>query len=91
VNKRDAKFLHRILVLSIVAIVTGIGVVVVKSSAEMEKVVEPSGYRDALLILSPLCGLFLTGYLSGVLTAIAGGHKQADIKELLPWNYTAPV
>ena len=31
------------------------------------------------------------GYLSGVLTAIAGGHKQADIKELLPWNYTAPV
>ena len=31
------------------------------------------------------------GYLSGVLTAIAGGHKQVDIQELLPWNYTKPV
>jgi transposase len=27
------------------------------------------------------------GYLSNILTAIAKGHKQADIKELLPWNY----
>ena len=31
------------------------------------------------------------GYLSGVLTAIAGGHKQTDINELLPWNYAKPV
>ncbi|MEP0191909.1 MAG: transposase domain-containing protein, partial [Erythrobacter sp.] len=31
------------------------------------------------------------GYLSGVLTAIAQGHKQTDIKELLPWNYAKPV
>ena len=31
------------------------------------------------------------GYLSGVLTAIANGHKQADINELLPWNYVKPV
>jgi hypothetical protein len=31
------------------------------------------------------------GYLSAVLTAIAGGHKQTDIKELLPWNYAKPV
>lgn len=30
-------------------------------------------------------------YLSGVLTAIAGGHKQTNINELLPWNYTKPV
>jgi len=30
-------------------------------------------------------------YLSGILTAIAGGHKQTDIKELLPWNYAKPV
>lgn len=27
------------------------------------------------------------GYLSGVLTAIAGGHKQSDIRDLLPWNF----
>lgn len=31
------------------------------------------------------------GYLSGVLTAIAGEHKQASINELLPWNYVKPV
>lgn len=30
-------------------------------------------------------------YLSGVLTAIAGGHKQTDINKLLPWNYVKPV
>ena len=30
-------------------------------------------------------------YLSGVLTAIAAGHKQADINELLPWNYNKTV
>lgn len=31
------------------------------------------------------------GYLSGTLTAIAQGHKQADIKDLLPWNYVKAV
>ena len=30
-------------------------------------------------------------YLSGLLTAIAGLHKQADINKLLPWNYAKPV
>jgi len=30
-------------------------------------------------------------YLCGVLTAIAGGHKQTDIKQLLPWNYAKTV
>jgi transposase len=30
-------------------------------------------------------------YLSGVLTAIATRHEQADINDLLPWNYTKPV
>lgn len=27
------------------------------------------------------------GYLTDVLTAIAHGHKQTDIDELLPWNF----
>jgi len=31
------------------------------------------------------------GYLSGVLTAIARGHKQTDINLLLPWNYVNHV
>jgi hypothetical protein len=26
-------------------------------------------------------------YLTGVLTAIARGHKQKDIAQLLPWNF----
>ena len=30
-------------------------------------------------------------YLSGILTAIAQGHKQMDINELLPWNYAKTV
>lgn len=30
-------------------------------------------------------------YLCGVLTAIAVGHKQNDIEQLLPWNYTKTV
>ncbi|MBT6185170.1 MAG: transposase domain-containing protein [Betaproteobacteria bacterium] len=41
----------------------------------------------------PVCHPWIepNGYLSGVLTAITGGHKQADINELLPWNYQNPV
>ena len=27
------------------------------------------------------------GYLTDVLTAIVNGHKQKDIKQLLPWNF----
>lgn len=38
-----------------------------------------------------LNGIEPHGYLSGVLTAIAEGHKQTDINELLPWNYAALV
>ncbi len=26
-------------------------------------------------------------YISGILTAIVNGHKQNDIKALLPWNF----
>ena len=39
----------------------------------------------------PLCILEPHGYLSTVLTAIAGGHKQTDINLLLPWNYVNHV
>ncbi|MEM1397010.1 MAG: transposase domain-containing protein, partial [Pseudomonadota bacterium] len=38
-----------------------------------------------------LNGIEPHGYLSRVLTAIANGHKQADINELLPWNCTSQV
>ncbi|KPD10236.1 IS66 family transposase [Phaeobacter sp. 11ANDIMAR09] len=45
----------------------------------------------SLIETSKLNGIEPHGYLSGVLTAIASGHKQADIKDLLPWNYARPV
>jgi hypothetical protein len=41
----------------------------------------------SLIETCKLRGIEPDGYLSTVLTAIAGGHKQTDIKELLPWNY----
>ena len=45
----------------------------------------------SLIETCKLNGIEPHGYLSAVLTAIAGGHKQKDIKELLPWNYAKPV
>lgn len=46
----------------------------------------------ALLIETcKLNGIEPHGYLSGALTAIAAGHKQADINELLPWNHAKTV
>ena len=47
----------------------------------------PGQYADN--ILKGFNGtLQVDGYLCDVLTAIAGGHKQNHINELLPWNYT---
>lgn len=45
----------------------------------------------SLIETCKLNGIEPHGYLSGVLTAIAGGHKQTDIKELLPWSYAKSV
>lgn len=43
----------------------------------------------SLIETCKLNGIEPHGYLSGVLTAIAAGHKQPRIDELLPWNYGA--
>ena len=45
----------------------------------------------SLIETCKLNGIEPHGYLSGVLTAIAGGHKQRDINKLLPWNYAKHV
>lgn len=45
----------------------------------------------SLIETCKLNGIKPHGYLSDTLTAIAQGHKQADVKELLPWNYTTAV
>lgn len=45
----------------------------------------------SLIETCKLNGIEPHGYLSSVLTAIAGGHKQTGINELLPWNYPKPV
>ena len=45
----------------------------------------------SLIETCKLNGIEPHGYLSGVLTAIAQGHKQIDINELLPWNHAKHV
>ena len=45
----------------------------------------------SLIETCKLNGIEPHSYLSTVLSAIAGGHKQTDINELLPWNYAKPV
>lgn len=45
----------------------------------------------SLIETCKLNGIEPHGYLSGVLTAIAEGHKQTHINELLPWNYAEAV
>ena len=45
----------------------------------------------SLIDTCKLNGIEPHGYLSGVLTAIASGHKQTDINLLLPWNYVNHV
>ena len=45
----------------------------------------------SLIETCKLNGIEPHGYLSDVLTAIAKGHKQTDIKQLLPWNYVSQV
>ncbi|SHJ41005.1 IS66 C-terminal element, partial [Thalassobacter stenotrophicus DSM 16310] len=45
----------------------------------------------SLIETCKLNGIAPHDYLSGVLTAIAAGHKQTDINDLLPWNYAKPV
>jgi hypothetical protein len=45
----------------------------------------------SLIETCKLNGIEPHAYLCGVLTAIAGGHKQTHINELLPWNYAKIV
>lgn len=62
ISRREERFVHRVVVLAISAIVMGIGVVVVKESREMQKLIEPSTARDLLLLLAPFAALAMTGY-----------------------------
>lgn len=45
----------------------------------------------SLIETCKLNGIEPHAYLCGVLTAIAAGHKQNDIEQLLPWNYAKTV
>lgn len=53
--------------------------------------VQKWGVIASLIETCKLNGIEPHGYLSAVLTAMAEGHKQTDINELLPWNYVKPV
>lgn len=55
-----------------------------------------AGARNWAIIASlietcKLKGIEPHAHLSGALKAIADGHRQSDINELLPWNYAKPV
>jgi hypothetical protein len=73
IGRRDERFVHRVVVLTMIAIVMGIGVVVVKESREMQKLIEPSTARDLLLLLTPFAGLAMTGYTLAGKTFSSGG------------------
>lgn len=45
----------------------------------------------SLIETCKLNGIEPNAYLCSVLTAIAAGHKQNDIEQLLPWNYAKTV
>jgi hypothetical protein len=45
----------------------------------------------SLIETCKLNGIEPHAYLSAVLAAIAGGRKQTETNELLPWNYAKPV
>lgn len=69
----DHKFVHRVGVLLILAIVMGIGVVVIKESGEVEKLIADTTPRDLLLLTAPLAGLAMTGYsLAGKVLSSGG-------------------
>lgn len=72
-GRREERFVHRIVVLAMVAIVMGIGVVVVKESREIHKLIADSNARDLLLLFAPLAGLAMTGYTLAGKTFSSGG------------------
>ncbi|SNR62366.1 hypothetical protein [Puniceibacterium sediminis] len=72
-GRREQRFVHRVVVLITVAVVMGIGVVVVKESGEIRKLIEPSFARDLLLLFAPLAGLAMTGYTLASKTFSSGG------------------
>ena len=41
IGRREERFVHRVMVVAMIAIVMGIGVVVVKESREIQKLIEP--------------------------------------------------
>lgn len=72
-KRADHKFVHRVLVLVIVAFVMGIAVVVVKESGEIAKLFSNTTPRDLLLLTAPLAGLAMTGYsLAGKMLSSGG-------------------
>lgn len=72
-GRREERFVHRVGVLAMLAVVMGIGVVVVKESREIQKLIEPSNARDLLLLLAPFAALAMTGYtLAGKMFSSGG-------------------
>ncbi len=65
-NKRDTKFISRIIVLTMTALVLGLGARVVLENAELTKILPRSGLRDLLLVIAPLASLMAIQYTLAV-------------------------
>lgn len=75
-GRREERFAHRVLVIATLALVIGIGVVVLKESNEIEKLIEPSIYRDILFLIGPFAALSMTGYSLASKTFSSGGLRS---------------
>ena len=65
-NKRDTKFVSRIIVLSMIALVLSVGVRVALENDQITKVVPRTGAREFLLVFGPLVALMVTHYTLAV-------------------------
>lgn len=65
-NKRDTKFVSRILWLSMLALTLSIGARVVLESEELTKVVSRTALREFLIVFAPLAGLMGAHYYSAI-------------------------
>lgn len=72
-GRREARFVHRVAVLLTGAAAMGIAIVVLKESREIQKIVEPSTFRDILLVFAPFSALSMTGYSLASRSFSSGG------------------
>ena len=61
-SNANEKLVHRLIVLSIIGLLMGVGASTLLTNSEIEKLLEPSAQRTVMILVSPLAGLGLLGY-----------------------------